>query len=128
MQRADAASGSAVNTAGAQVVDDAVEFDAFTRWEGQAGGRQFAESSLRIAGMHCGACAGTVEQALARVPGVLGARVSAAAQCVTVRWDAGLTRPSALVRAIVNAGYGAVPDTAAAARGLRQAEARSALW
>lgn len=125
---ADAAPGKALSTAGASVLDDAVESDAFTRWDAQAGGRRYAESSLRIAGMHCAAYAGTVEQALARVPGVLGARVSAAAQCATVRWDADLTRPSALVRAIKRAGYGAAPDTAAAARGLRQAEARSALW
>ena len=109
-------------------VDDPFEFDAFSRWTDGAGGRRFAESSLRIGGMHCAACAGTIEQALGRVAGVLEARVSAAAQCATVRWDASLTRPSALVRAIESAGYVAAPDTAAAARALRKAEARTALW
>ena len=109
-------------------VDDPIEFDAFSRWTEAAGGRRFAESSLRIGGMHCAACASTIEQALGLVPGVLEARVSAAAQCATVRWDAGQTCPSALVRAIESAGYVAAPDTAAAARALRKAEARTALW
>ena len=125
---AEAPLAAATDTASAAVVDDPVEWDAFTRWHDQGGGRRVAESSLRIVGMHCAACAGTIEQALARVPGVQRAEVSAAAQCATVRWDAGLTCPSALVRAIEAAGYEAVPDTLAAARGLRQREARAALW
>ena len=87
-----------------------------------------AESSLRVGGMHCAACAGLIEQALLRVQGVQSARVSAAAQCATVRWDPRLTRPSALVEAIEQAGYDAVPDTAAAARAMRQRESRTALW
>ncbi|HEY2929011.1 heavy metal translocating P-type ATPase [Piscinibacter sp.] len=110
------------------MVDDPAELDAFTRWERQADGRHVAESSLRITGMHCAACAGTIARALERVPGVLDARVSAAAQCATVRWDAGLTRVSAFVRAVEAAGYEAAPDTAAAARAARQKEARVALW
>jgi len=89
---------------------------------------EFAESSLRVGGMHCAACAGLIEQALLRVPGVKRARVSAAAQCATVHWDPRLTRPSVLVKAIEQAGYDAVPDTAAAARAMRKREARLALW
>ncbi len=118
----------ATDSASAAVVDDPVEWDAFTKWHDEGSGRRVAESSLRIVGMHCAACAGAIEQALARVHGVQRAEVSAAAQCATVRWDAGLTRPSALVRAIEAAGYEAVPDTAIAARDLRQREARAALW
>ncbi len=110
------------------VIDDPAELAAFTRWDSVAGERCIAESSLRIAGMHCAACAATIEQVLKQVSGVLDASVSAAAQCATVRWDAGLTRPSAFVRAIEAAGYEAVPDTAAAARALRRTESRSALW
>jgi len=78
--------------------------------------------------MHCAACAGTVEQVLKALPGVIDARVSAAACCATVQWDTGLTRPSAWVRAVANAGYEAAPDTGAAARILRSKEARTALW
>ncbi|HKX42630.1 MAG TPA: HAD-IC family P-type ATPase, partial [Burkholderiaceae bacterium] len=113
---------------GPSVIDDPAELAAFTRWEPGAGGLAIAESSLRIAGMHCAACAGTIEQALLGLPGVVEARVSAAAQCATVRWNAELTRASALVQAIESAGYQAVPDTAAAARAQRLREARTALW
>jgi Cu2+-exporting ATPase len=125
---AQATGGAAIDPPRSSVVDDPAELDAFTRWEREANGRRVAESSLRIVGMHCAACAGTIEQALKQVPGVLDASVSAAAQCVTVRWDAALTRPSALVRAVEAAGYEAAPDTAAAAREGRKKEARAALW
>ena len=125
---AQAAHGVIIDTAKSAVMDDPAELDAFTRWDNEASGSRIAESSLRIGGMHCAACAGTIEQALVRVHGVLDARVSAAAQCATVRWDAGLTHASALVRAIERAGYEAAPDTAAAARALRKREARAALW
>ena len=110
------------------VLDDPAERDAFTRWLRTDSGGPIAESSLRISGMHCGACAGTVEQALGGVPGVLEVRVSAATQCATVRWRTSLTSASALVRAVEAAGYEAVPDTAVFARALRKTEARLALW
>lgn len=86
------------------------------------------ELSLRIGGMHCAACAGTIEEALMNVPGVLQARVSAAARCATVRWDTGRAPASSLVQAIEARGYEAAPDTAAAARMQREKEARTALW
>jgi Cu2+-exporting ATPase len=56
------------------------------------------------------------------------ARVSAAAQCATVRWDPAATRIATLVAAVERAGYQAAPDTALAARTLRIAEHRLALW
>lgn len=105
--------------------DDVDALADFTRFNTDGG---LAESSLRLSGMHCAACAGTIEQALMRVPGVIDAEVSAAAQCATVRWRAGATRPSEWVHAIEAAGYGATPDTAAASRALRKREARLALW
>jgi Cu2+-exporting ATPase len=116
------------NTAPSSLIDDPAEWSAFTRWPTTAAGRRIAESSLRIGGMHCAACAGLIEQALSKLPGVVDAQVSAAAHCATVRWDAGLTRPSALLRAIEAAGYQAAPDTAVAARALRRREARVGLW
>ncbi len=45
-----------------------------------------------------------------------------------MRWDTASTRPSAFVKAVEDAGYEAVPDTAAAARSQRRREARTALW
>jgi Cu2+-exporting ATPase len=89
---------------------------------------EIAESSLRIGGMHCAACADVVERALLHTPGVVEARVSAAAQCATVRWDPGRTQAGALQDAVRAAGYEACPDTAAAARAARAREARTALW
>src|SRR5262245_61947597 len=103
--------------------DDVDALGDFTRFDSSGA---LAESSLRLSGMHCAACAGTIEQALRRVPGVIDAEVSAAAQCATVRWRTGSTLPSDWVRAIEAAGYGAVPDTAAGAQ--RRRESRTALW
>jgi Cu2+-exporting ATPase len=106
------------------LLDDPIEQARFTR----RGGDGSAESALQLSGLHCAACAETIESALRRVPGVLDARVSAAASRANVRWDPARTRVSALVAAITQAGYGALPDVAASARVLRQAEARAALW
>ncbi len=113
---------------GASVLDDPLEFDAFSRWDSRPDGSRIAESSLRIGGMHCAACAGTIERALRRLPGVVEARVSAASHGACVRWDPALTRASLLVQAIEAAGYEAAPDTAAEARAWRRKEARLALW
>ncbi|WP_395699971.1 heavy metal translocating P-type ATPase [Aquabacterium sp.] len=107
----------------AAVLDDPVELQRFTRFT-----PGLAESSFQLGGMHCAACAGLIEQALGQVDGVVEARVQAAAQRALVRWDPQRTRASALVAAVAAAGYQAVPDTAAAARGLRQAESRKLLW
>ncbi len=115
-------SASHAASAGARF-DDPDELAACTRWDDR-----IAETSLRISGMHCAACAGTIESALRIVPGVLDARVSAAAQCATVRWDGRRMRAAELVRAVEAAGYGAVPDTAAGARAQRAAESRTLLW
>ena len=101
------------------VVDDPVELGLFTRWDSPNQSRSTAESALRISGMHCAACAGTLEQALMSVPGVLKAQVSAASHCAVVRYGAPALA-SQLIRAVEAAGYEAVPDTAAGARGLRQ--------
>ena len=118
-----------MTTVPAAVLDDAVERDRFTRWTtARDGAPASAESSLRIGGMHCAACASAIEEALHRVAGVAEVRVSAAAQCATVRWNPAQTRPSALIEAIERAGYSAVPDTAAAARAMRQRESRDAIW
>jgi P-type Cu2+ transporter len=87
-----------------------------------------AEASLRISGMHCASCADVVERALQRVPGVVTAQVSAAAQCASVRWDPARTRAASLVDAVRCAGYEAAPDTSAVARSARGKEARTALW
>lgn len=116
-------------TPSAAVIDDPVEIARFTRWESTGdGGAREGVSSLQLSGMHCAACAGLIEEALGRVPGVLGVHVSSAAQRATVRWDPGRTQPSALIGAVEAAGYGAAPDAAAPARELRRREQRMVVW
>jgi len=115
-------------TESSRALNDSIDWDRFTHWPAERDGVRVAESSLRIGGMHCAACATTIEQALSRVDGVVDARVSAAAQYALVRWDPTRTRASALANAVTTLGYDAVPDTATGARALRQREARVALW
>ena len=96
----------------------------FTHWRADGA----AESSLRLAGLHCAACAGVIEAALLGIEGVQAARVNAAAGVAQVQWQPARTRASALVAAVRAAGYDAAPDLAADARALRQREQRLALW
>jgi P-type Cu2+ transporter len=110
------------------VIDDPLEFGRFSRWVSGPAGERRAESALQLAGMHCAACAGLIENALARVDGVTAVQVSAASERASVTWDPDRTRPSALIAAVKRAGYDAVPDAAAPARELRRREQRQALW
>jgi P-type Cu2+ transporter len=109
-------------------MDDPLAQAEFTRWLQTPAGEREAVSQFQLSGLVCAACAGIIEDALQQVPGVLEARVSAAAEHAEVRWDPRQTRPSALVRAVERAGYQAVPDAAAPARALREREHRQALW
>lgn len=110
------------------VLDDPVEQRRFTRYSTGADGQPQADSSLRITGMYCAACAGQIEQALGAVDGVLEASVSAAGERARIRWQPGRTRVADLVRAIRAAGYDALPDAALAAREQRTQEHRQAIW
>ena len=94
------------------VLDDPLAQRRFSRYSADAAGERIADSSLRISGMHCAACAGLIEQALCGVDGVLGATVSAAGERARVRWRPQRTRAAALVAAIRAAGYDATPDAA----------------
>ena len=110
------------------VLDDPVEQRRFTRYRADAAGLAEADSALRISGMHCAACAGVIEQALGRVPGVLAAGVSAAGERASVRWDPQQASMAQIVAAIRRAGYDATPDIALASREARQHDHRAALW
>jgi Cu2+-exporting ATPase len=110
------------------VLDDPLEQQRFTRWSVDAQGRRTGESSLRIGGMHCAACAGIIESAALGVTGVHAASVSAAGERALIRWDPARTTMRQIVAAIGSAGYSAVPDAAQAERELRRVEARKALW
>ncbi|MEO8080823.1 MAG: heavy metal translocating P-type ATPase, partial [Caldimonas sp.] len=66
--------------------------------------------------MTCASCAGRVEQALKKVPGVLAADVNLATETAEIRTGHGGVDPASLAAAVVKAGYGAqviVDDEAA---------------
>ncbi len=86
------------------------------------------ESMVAFQGMHCAACAVTLEQLIARVPGVVRVDVSAAAQRGRIVWDEARTRPSRWMQALAGSGYRALPvhDVGAGAR--RQEDSRRMLW
>ncbi|MDO9283898.1 MAG: cation-translocating P-type ATPase [Aquabacterium sp.] len=113
---------------GLAVLDDPVELRRFTRYSTTAAGEALADSSLRITGMHCAACAGLIEQAVARVDGVVEATVSAAGERARVQWQPQRARMADIVLAIRAAGYDATPDTALESRETRKLEHRQAVW
>ena len=71
-------------------------------------GAEVQRISFGVTGMSCASCVGRVEQALARVPGVLHASVNLAAEKATVEYLAGETGQRDLERAVEAAGYGVV--------------------
>ncbi len=63
-----------------------------------------AQLLLPVRGMTCATCAKRVEAALAALPGV-SASVNLVGEQAAISFDPGQTAPSALVRAVENAGY-----------------------
>lgn len=108
------------------VLDDPQEWTSFSRPDAKRTGCW--ESNLQIEGMHCAACALTIEQALLNVPGVLQAEVSAGSHRARVVWSSDAVQPSGWMRAVQAVGYRAVPANDAFARERRLAESRKALW
>lgn len=110
---------------------DAAEADArllapFTTWPDGPGGA--ALSQFQVSGIHCGACAGLIETALLKLPGVQAASVNPAAARLALRWQPAQAALADVLAALQAAGYGATPDVAASARALRRQERRQALW
>lgn len=66
--------------------------------------------TLRVTGMHCASCVGTIQGALNKVPGVTDARVSLATNIATIEGEH--LDHATLAHAIHEAGYEAVPDHA----------------
>ena len=86
------------------------------------------DSHVVIQGMHCAACAFTLEEALLAVPGVTAVDVNAATHRAKVVWSAQHVKPSGWMAAIVQAGYAALPAADSALRQARHEESRRALW
>ncbi len=88
-----------------------------------------------LGGLHCAACAGLIETAAARVPGLLRADVNAASRRLRVQWDTSpdtasepAGRVAALVNAVRQAGYTLHPAEAKPDAVARRDDARAALW
>jgi len=82
--------------------------------------------TLPVRGMHCAACVGKVERALASVPGVSEAAVNLATEQATIAFDASRADVPALRAAVDAAGYdlGEQPVTGAVVDREREARAR----
>lgn len=98
----------------------------FTTWPDGPGG--VAVSQFQVAGMHCAACSGIIEDTLGRLPGVEGASVNAASARLALRWQPSRLPLAEVLAALQAVGYQATPDVAASARELRRREKRQALW
>ena len=109
-----------------RLLDDPQEWSAFSR--SCAPDASIWESYVVIEGMHCAACAFTVEEAMAKVPGVLDVRVSAGSHRARVLWSASRALPSRWMRAVQSVGYRVVPANDVFASERRRKETRQALW
>ncbi len=86
------------------------------------------DSQVVIQGMHCAACAFTIEDALKAVPGVQSVEVNAATHRAKVVWSEQQVLPSEWMAAIARVGYGALPGADRSLRQARLDESRKALW
>jgi Cu2+-exporting ATPase len=109
-----------------QLLDDEQEWSAFSRPDPSRGGCW--ESNVMIEGMHCAACALSIEDALKRVPGIVSAEVSAGSHRARVVWAVQSVLPSVWMTAVNATGYRVVPANDAFSRERRKKESRKALW
>ena len=126
-ERADAALGDA----GWQLLDERDEWLEFSRPVNATADESESgvwASNVVFEGMHCAACAVTIEQALRATPGVREAEISAAAHRGRVVWDAAVTKPSDWMQAVLRTGYRPLPASDAFAAERRQAETRKMMW
>jgi Cu2+-exporting ATPase len=91
-------------------------------------GRNGSEALLLLEGIRCAACAWLNEQAISRLPGVLGAEVNFTAHRASVRWDPSRIRLSEIFAAVRRIGYRAFPYDPARVDALDRGERRDALW
>jgi len=111
-----------------QMLDDPAEWSAFGQLvQGDALTGQWT-SQAAVEGMHCVACAFTIEATLRKVPGVIDVQVNAASRRARVTWSAAATRPSRWFEASAAAGYPLVPAGSQTASAQRSRDLRMALW
>jgi Cu+-exporting ATPase len=71
------------------------------------------KTTLKITGMTCATCASVVGKALRQVNGVTRADVNLGQEVATVEYEEGKVRIADLEKAVVDAGYGVIPDRVA---------------
>jgi Cu+-exporting ATPase len=60
---------------------------------------------IQVGGMHCAACARTIEKVLGKRPGVRSATVNFAAETCAVEFDAAVVKEQEILEAIRDIGY-----------------------
>ncbi len=86
------------------------------------------EIHLLVEGIHCAACVWLIEQTLARMPGVLSARVNLSARRLLLRWDNERVRLSQILERLAQIGYAAVPFDPETAEGQLKKQNRALLF
>jgi Cu2+-exporting ATPase len=97
------------------------------RAEGPAGEHE-QEAALILEGITCAACVWLNESHVRRQPGVTAVDINYTTRRARVRWDARITRLSAILEAIAAIGYRAHPYDIGRAEELAQKERKAALW
>ncbi|WP_457281528.1 heavy metal translocating P-type ATPase [Polaromonas sp. P5_D5] len=108
------------------VLDESAEWEGFSR--PVAGREGWWESYLALEGMHCAACALTVEEVLRKLPGVDTVQVNGVTATARLQWHPQTTQPSYWIAALHQAGYGALPAGDLLLAGRRVQAQRVMLW
>ena len=96
------------------------------RWSPDAGEHEHVV--FLADGMHCAACARSIEKAVRALPDIVGVRVNNVTARVSVEWRGhGATRLPQILGAVTRAGFTPVPLAGAAASAQYQRERRAAL-
>ena len=69
-------------------------------WAQQPEKAQASHTVLKVSGMHCGACAKTVEKTAKKIVGVTAATASHPKGTAEITYDPGRTNPEAIAKAI----------------------------
>ena len=100
---------SSAPVSSAALLDDPQEWGSFGRPAGEVpqdpAQATVWDSQVVLEGMHCAACALTIEETLRAVPGVERVEVSAATRRARVVWRPSQVRPSQWMAAVQKAGY-----------------------
>lgn len=110
------------------VLDEASQWEAFSKSVGQDPEIPLIESQFLLEGLHCAACAGIIEQGLLATPGISRARVSMSKNRGAIVWSPNITKPSDILKTIHKLGYSAQPATLLAHQSDIADKKRAAFW